>query len=146
MMGIGNDYVNVSLSNCVVVDNPQDSVSSIMDAGKDIANCLSVVVALGLIFLICVPRVLPLTTLLGLLLGLGVLLIFYSYVCRMIGQNGRRGALMISMDIRHPGHQKFVKMKHDLTKVTGANVSVKITTSLWKQLEKGEQFTLTVPG
>ena len=38
MMGIGNDYVNVSLSNCVVVDNPQDSVSSIMDAGKDIAN------------------------------------------------------------------------------------------------------------
>lgn len=38
MMGVGNDYVNVSLSNCVVVDNPQDSVSSIMDAGKDIAN------------------------------------------------------------------------------------------------------------
>ena len=38
MMGIGNDYVNVSLSNCVVVDNPQDSVSSIMDAGKDLAN------------------------------------------------------------------------------------------------------------
>ena len=38
MMGIGNDYVNVSLSNCVVVDNPQDSISSIMDAGKDIAN------------------------------------------------------------------------------------------------------------
>jgi len=38
MMGIGNNHVNVSLSNCVVVDNPQDSVSSIMDAGKDLAN------------------------------------------------------------------------------------------------------------
>ena len=38
MMGIGNNYVNVSLSNCVVVDNPADSVSSIMDAGKDLAN------------------------------------------------------------------------------------------------------------
>ena len=38
MMGMGNNYVNVSLSNCVVVANPQDSVSSIMDAGKDLAN------------------------------------------------------------------------------------------------------------
>ena len=38
MMGIGNNYVNVSLSNCVVVDNPQDCVSSIIDAGKDLAN------------------------------------------------------------------------------------------------------------
>ena len=38
MMGIGNNYVNVSLSNCVVVDNPADSVSSIMDTGKDLAN------------------------------------------------------------------------------------------------------------
>ena len=38
MMGIGNDYLNVSLSNCVVVENPGDNISSIMDAGKDLAN------------------------------------------------------------------------------------------------------------
>ena len=38
MYGIGNDYVKVSLSNCVVVESPEDNVSSIMDAGKDLAN------------------------------------------------------------------------------------------------------------
>jgi ribonucleoside-diphosphate reductase alpha chain len=70
---------------------------------------------------------------------------FYSYVCRMIGQNGRRGALMISMDIRHPDIEQFVKMKHDLTKVTGANVSVKITDEFMEAVEKGETFTLQFP-
>jgi len=70
---------------------------------------------------------------------------FYSYVCRMIGQNGRRGALMISMDIRHPDIEKFVKMKHDLTKVTGANISVKISDSFMKAVENNEPFTLQFP-
>jgi len=70
MMGIGNDYVNVSLSNCVVVDNPTDCISSIMDAGKDLANLFKRRCGAGID-----PRVLPLTTLLGLLLGLGALLI-----------------------------------------------------------------------
>ena len=70
---------------------------------------------------------------------------FYSYICRMIGQNGRRGALMISMDIRHPDIEQFVKMKHDLTKVTGANVSVKITDEFMEAVEKGETFTLQFP-
>ena len=63
----------------------------------------------------------------------------------MIGQNGRRGALMLSMDIRHPDIQKFVRMKHDLTKVTGANVSVKISDSFMEAVEKGGQFTLQFP-
>jgi ribonucleoside-diphosphate reductase alpha chain len=63
----------------------------------------------------------------------------------MIGQNGRRGALMISMDIRHPDIEQFVKMKHDLTKVTGANVSVKISDSFMKAVESNETFTLQFP-
>ena len=54
---------------------------------------------------------------------------FYSYVCRMIGVNGRRGALMISMDVRHPDVMEFIK-EDDPTKVTGANVSVRIQTTL----------------
>ena len=44
---------------------------------------------------------------------------------QVLKQNGRRGALMISMDIRHPDIESFALMKNDLTKVTGANVSIK---------------------
>ncbi len=69
---------------------------------------------------------------------------FYSYVCRMIGQNGRRGALMISMDVRHPDIEQFVKMKHDLTKVTGANVSVKITNDFMQAVEADKTYELPI--
>ena len=145
MMGIGNDYVNVSLSNCVVVDNPQDSVSSLMDAGKDLANLFKRRCGVGLDISDLRPEGAPVNNSARTTTGAWSFADFYSYVCRMIGQNGRRGALMISMDIRHPDIEAFVKMKQDLTKVTGANVSVKITDEFMQAVEKNEMFTLQFP-
>tara|TARA_R100001082_G_scaffold106124_2_gene78745 strand:- start:625 stop:3051 length:2427 start_codon:yes stop_codon:yes gene_type:complete len=145
MMGIGNDYVNVSLSNCVVVDNPADSVSSIMDAGKDLANLFKRRCGVGLDISDLRPEGAPVNNSARTTTGAWSFADFYSYVCRMIGQNGRRGALMISMDIRHPDIQKFVEMKHDLSKVTGANVSVKISDSFMEAVEANEGFTLQYP-
>mgnify|MGYP003650292392 FL=1 len=145
MMGIGNDYVNVSLSNCVVVDNPQDSVSSIMDAGKDLANLFKRRCGVGLDISDLRPAGAPVNNSARTTTGAWSFADFYSYVCRMIGQNGRRGALMISMDIRHPDIEEFIKMKRDLTKVTGANVSVKITDEFMKAVESNETFTLQFP-
>ena len=145
MMGIGNDYVNVSLSNCVVVDNPQDSVSSIMDAGKDLANLFKRRCGVGLDISDLRPEGAPVNNSARTTTGAWSFADFYSYVCRMIGQNGRRGALMISMDIRHPDIEAFVRMKQDLTKVTGANVSVKITDEFMKAVESQGTFTLQFP-
>ena len=145
MMGIGNDYVNVSLSNCVVVDNPQDSVSSIMDAGKDLANLFKRRCGVGLDISDLRPEGAPVNNSARTTTGAWSFADFYSYVCRMIGQNGRRGALMISMDIRHPDIEQFVKMKHDLAKVTGANVSVKVSDSFMEAVEAQEPFTLQFP-
>ena len=145
MMGIGNDYVNVSLSNCVVVENPKDSISSIMDAGKDIANLFKRRCGVGLDISDLRPEGAPVNNSARTTTGAWSFADFYSYVCRMIGQNGRRGALMISMDVRHPDIQEFVKMKHDLTKVTGANVSVKITDDFMEAVRDGEEFTLRFP-
>jgi len=145
MMGIGNDYVNVSLSNCVVVDNPQDNVSSIMDAGKDLANLFKRRCGVGLDISCLRPEGAAVNNSARSTTGAWSFADFYSYVCRMIGQNGRRGALMISMDIRHPDVEQFVKMKHNLTKVTGANVSVKISDSFMKAVENNETFTLQFP-
>ena len=145
MMGIGNDYVNVSLSNCVVVNNPQDSVSSIMDAGKDLANLFKRRCGVGLDISDLRPEGAPVNNSARTTTGAWSFADFYSYVCRMIGQNGRRGALMISMDIRHPDIENFIKMKQDLTKVTGANVSVKITDEFMEAVQKNETFTLQFP-
>ena len=111
----------------MVVDNPQDSVSSIMDAGKDIANVFKRRCGVGLDLSDLRPEGAPVNNSARTTTGAWSFADFYSYVCRMIGQNGRRGALMITMDVKHPDIEQFVSMKHDLTKVTGANVSVKIS-------------------
>jgi len=145
MMGIGNDYVNVSLSNCVVVDSPKDNISSIVDSGKYLANLFKRRCGVGLDISELRPEDASVNNSAGTTTGAWSFADFYSYVCRMIGQNGRRGALMITMDVKHPDIEQFVAMKHDLTKVTGANVSVKISDDFMKAVENKESFTLQFP-
>ena len=145
MMGIGNDYVNVSLSNCVVVDSPQDNISSIVDSGKQLANLFKRRCGVGIDISGLRPDGASVNNSAGTTTGAWSFADFYSYVCRMIGQNGRRGALMITMDVRHPDIENFVTMKHDLTKVTGANVSVKISDSFMEAVQNKEKFTLHFP-
>ena len=145
MMGIGNNYVNVSLSNCVVVESPEDNVSSIINSGRDLANLFKRRCGVGLDISELRPDGAVVNNSAGTTTGAWSFADFYSYVCRMIGQNGRRGALMISMDVRHPDIEKFVKMKHDLTKVTGANVSVKITDDFMNAVENDETYVLHFP-
>jgi len=145
MMGVGNDYVNVSLSNCVVVESPSDNISSIINSGRDLANLFKRRCGVGLDISGLRPDGAPVNNSAGTTTGAWSFADFYSHVCRMIGQNGRRGALMVTMDVRHPDIEKFVTMKHDLTKVTGANVSVKISDSFMHAVENDESFTLQYP-
>jgi|3_EtaG_2_1085321.scaffolds.fasta_scaffold09819_2 ribonucleoside-diphosphate reductase alpha chain len=145
MYGMGNDHVNVSLSNCVVVDSPSDNISSIVDAGRDLANLFKRRCGVGIDISELRPENTPVNNSAGTTTGAWSFADFYSYVCRMIGQNGRRGALMISMDVRHPDIEKFVTMKGDLSKVTGANVSVRISDDFMEAVEKDEDFVLRFP-
>ena len=145
MMGIGNNHVNVSLSNCVVVESPDDNISSIMDAGKHLANLFKRRCGVGVDISNLRPENAPVNNSARTTTGAWSFADFYSFVCRMIGQNGRRGALMISIDVRHPDIEKFVTMKQDLTKVTGANVSVKISDDFMRAVESKEMFTLQFP-
>jgi len=145
MMGIGNNFVNISLSNCVVIDSPKDNISSIIDAGKELANLFKRRCGVGLDISNLRPEDTPVNNSAGTTTGAWSFADFYSYVCRMIGQNGRRGALMITMDVRHPDIEKFVKMKHDLSKVTGANVSIKITDDFMRAVESDNSYALRFP-
>tara|TARA_R110000824_G_scaffold220663_3_gene407839 strand:- start:4859 stop:7276 length:2418 start_codon:yes stop_codon:yes gene_type:complete len=145
MMGIGNNFVNISLSNCVVVASPEDDISSIMNTAKDLANLFKRRCGVGLDISKLRPEGTSVNNSAGTTSGAWSFSDLYSYVCRMIGQNGRRGALMISMDIRHPDVEKFVTMKKDMTKVTGANVSVKITNEFMNAVEADGDFELKFP-
>jgi ribonucleoside-diphosphate reductase alpha chain len=145
MMGIGNDFLNVSLSNCVVVESPEDNISSIVDAGKHLANLFKRRCGVGIDISNLRPEDAPVNNSARTTTGAWSFADFYSYICRMIGQNGRRGALMITMDVRHPDVEQFVTMKQDLKKVTGANVSLKITDDFMRAVENNEQYELRYP-
>ena len=66
----------------------------------------------------------------------------YSMVTGLIGQNGRRGALMISIDCSHPDLQEFIGLKTDLEKVTKANISVRISDEFMEAVKNNEDYTL----
>ena len=87
MMGIGNNHVNVSLSNCVVVDSPQDNISSIVDTGKQLANLFKRRCGVGLDISELRPDGATVNNSAGTTTGAWSFADFYSYVCRMIGQN-----------------------------------------------------------
>ena len=65
----------------------------------------------------------------------------FSNTTREVAQNGRRGALMLTMDIAHPDIEDFITIKQDLTKVTGANVSIRLSDEFMKAVEKNNQYT-----
>jgi len=145
MMGIGNNQINTSLSNCVVVESPSDDMSSIMNAGRDLANLFKRRCGVGLDLSSLRPSGSKVSNSAGTTTGAWSFADFYSHVCRMVGQNGRRGALMLSMDIRHPDIENFTTMKNDLTKVTGANISIRINDEFMKAVESDSDFTLQYP-
>jgi len=145
MFGCGNKYVHASLSNCVVVESPRDSMSSIVDTGRDLANLFKRRCGVGLDISLLRPENAPVNNSAGTTTGAWSFSDFFSYVCRMVGQNGRRGALMITMDVRHPDIKQFVTMKHDLTKVTGANVSVKLSDDFMNAVDNDSDFLLRFP-
>ena len=69
----------------------------------------------------------------------------FSQTTNTIGQEGRRGALMISLDIRHPDSPEFAVCKRDLTKITGANISLKVSKDFMDAVEKDEDYILRWP-
>jgi len=145
MYGIGNPYSLISLSNCFVVRSPEDDMSSIVEQGKDLANIMKRRGGAGIDITPLRPEGTIVNNAARTSTGAWSFADFYSLICRMIGQDGRRGALMISIDVRHPDVFKFAKMKRDLTKVTGANISIRLTDAFMRAVRDDRNFTLQWP-
>ena len=69
----------------------------------------------------------------------------FSQTTETIGQEGRRGALMLSMDVRHPDIEDFIDVKTDLNKVNYANISVRVNNDFMKAVKNDEDYLLTWP-
>lgn len=143
LSGIGSDKP-VSLSNCFVVKT-DDSLGPIFDAAKDMAEIYKRRGGVGLDLSILRPDGASVNNAAKTTSGVVPFMELYSQVTHTIGQSGRRGALMLSIDINHPDSPEFVKVKQNLDSVTGANVSVRLNKDFINAAKNDEDYILRWP-
>lgn len=116
MYSLGNPYVKASASNCFVLPSPEDSLDSIFDTAKFMAKIYAYRGGVGHDLSKLRPSGAPTNNAAKSSTGASSFMDFYSQVTSLIGQAGRRGALMLSMRVDHPDVFKFIRMKQDLDK------------------------------
>ena len=128
MTGIGNDYQVASLSNCFVIglDGNADSYGAIMRIDEEQVQLMKRRGGVGHDLSHIRPKGSPVNNSALTSTGLVPFMERYSNSTREVAQDGRRGALMLSVSIKHPDSEAFIDAKMAEGKVTGANVSVKI--------------------
>lgn len=141
--GLDKRGVKVSLSNCYVITPPEDNIESIFDCASKLARTFSYGGGCGVDISKLAPRGAKVSNTAKETSGAVSFMDLYSMVTGLIGQNGRRGALMISLDCHHPDLEEFLEIKSDLDRVTKANISVRITDDFMRAVKDGKNFTLS---
>ena len=140
--GLDKEGRKVTYSNCYVVDPPEDNIESIFDCAKKLARTYSYGGGCGVDISRLSPRGARINNAAKETSGAVSFMELYSLVTALIGQNGRRGALMISIDCSHPDVEEFIDLKTDLEKVTKANISVRIHEDFMEAVKKNEDYLL----
>lgn len=125
---------NVTLSNCYVLPQPQDNLESIFDAAKESARTYSYGGGVGFDISLLRPSGSPVNNSALSTSGPVSFMELYSLTTEIIGQKGRRGALMLSMDVDHADIINFINVKRDLDKVTSANISVRFNDKFFEEI------------
>ena len=147
MTGIGNPYQIASLSNCFVIgnDGDSDSYGGIMKIDQEQVQLMKRRGGVGHDLSHIRPKGSAVKN--SALTSTGVVPFMerYSNSTREVAQDGRRGALMLSISINHPDSESFIDAKLEQGKVTGANVSVRIDDNFMKAVESKSTYTQTYP-
>lgn len=144
MSGCGTGAL-VSLSNCFVIGSPKDSYAEIMKTRSQQAQLMKRRGGVGYDLSQLRPRGAKVNNAARSSTGAASFMDVCSDITNEVAQNGRRGALMLSMSINHPDIEEFITKKQDLTKVTGANISVKVTDEFMQAVIKDEDYVLRYP-
>lgn len=140
MAGIGNPYQIMSISNCFVLNSPLDSYAGIMQTDQEQAHIMRRRGGVGFDLSNIRPKGLPTKNAAKTTDGIGIFMERYSSTCREVAQNGRRGALMLTISIHHPEVLTFIKIKQDRKKVTGANVSVRVSDEFMQAVKDDTEY------
>lgn len=144
MSGCGTGAL-VSLSNCFVIGSPKDSYAEIMKTRSQQAQLMKRRGGVGYDLSQLRPRGAKVNNAAKSSTGAASFMDVCSDITNEVAQNGRRGALMLSMSINHPDIEEFITKKQDLAKVTGANISVKVTDEFMQAVIENKDYTLRFP-
>jgi len=147
MTGIGNDYQIASLSNCFVIglDGSADSYGAIIRIDEEQVQLMKRRGGVGHDLSHIRPKGSPVKNSALTSTGLVPFMERYSNSTREVAQDGRRGALMLSVSIKHPDSESFIDAKMTEGKVTGANVSVKLDDEFMQAAVEGKPYTQQYP-
>ncbi|WP_236975904.1 adenosylcobalamin-dependent ribonucleoside-diphosphate reductase [Membranihabitans maritimus] len=145
MAALGNDQMIASLSNCVVVPPVFDSYGGIMYTDQQLAQLFKRRCGVGVDISGLRPQDAYVSNAAGTTTGAVSFMERFSNTTREVAQNGRRGALMLTIDIAHPDVEDFVMIKQDLSKVTGANISIRLSDEFMNAVDSDEEFQLRWP-
>lgn len=141
--GLAKNGRKLTYSNCYVLSAPEDNIESIFDTAKKLARTYSYGGGVGINIGKLSPRGAAINNAAKETSGAVSFMDLYSMVTGLIGQSGRRGALMISIPCDHPDLEEFIDIKNDLDKVTKANISVMITDDFMEAVQKREVYPLS---
>lgn len=141
--GLENKGRKISLSNCYVIEPPEDNIESIFDCAKKLARTYSYGGGCGVDISKLAPKGARVNNAAKETTGSVSFMDLYSMVTGLIGQNGRRGALMLSISCEHPDLGEFIGIKSDLDRVTKANISIRITDKFMAAVKNRTTFTLS---
>lgn len=145
LFGIGNKNVTTSLSSCYVIDSPIDSYGGILKTDEELVQLYKRRGGAGFDISTLRPSGSIVNNAAKTSTGAISFMERYSNTTKEVAQQGRRGALMININISHPDILKFITAKDDLTKITGANISVKINDEFMKAVENDTEIQLSHP-
>ncbi len=147
MSGIGNNHQYVSLSNCFVIGpgNKSDSYGAILLTDEEQVQLMKRRGGVGHDLTHIRPKGTSVMNSALTSTGIVPFMERYSNTTREVAQDGRRGALMLSISVNHPDAESFIDAKQDKTKVTGANVSVKLSDNFMKSVESNTDFIQKFP-
>lgn len=140
MSGIGNDFKLQSVSNCFVIDSPHDSYAGILKTDQEQVQIMKRRGGVGFDVSRIRPKGMITTNAAKTTDGIEVFLDRFSNSCREVAQNGRRGALMLSISVHHPQILDFIRIKQDLKRVTGANISVRVTDRFMTAVKNDDNY------
>ncbi len=147
MTGVGNELQVASLSNCFVIGHhsPADSYGGIIRIDEEQVQLMKRRGGVGHDLSHIRPTGSPVLNSALTSTGIVPFMERYSNSTREVAQDGRRGALMLSLSIKHPDAEKFIDAKMEAGKVTGANISIKIDDDFMNALLSGEKYTQQFP-